>query len=388
MNVAQIMSKTLVLAVFLALAAIGSDRAEAGKYTKIDRDGYMQLDGVARGAPFRIVVPADWNGELVVLLHGLVPERAPLQLPPVGHEIFDPLSEGMMTRGFAVAYSAYRINGLAIEDGIHDSALLYSIFSSEFGRPSEVYLTGYSMGTHIGQRLVESGPRRYAGFLAVCGALGGASIQNAYFGDARVLFDYFYPGVLPGDILTTDLDYFSEVFPLVFGAVSTNPLPAIELAAVLGLAWNDPFELVVGVASSLVGAGGGTLNEQAVRGGNPYDNSATVYTGSADDDMLNAGVGRFVGDPQALQNMRRLYDPRGRLRGTPVLQLHTTRDAVVPVQWHAPVYQALLAENGEEDRYVVRTADRFGHCTFAPEEVLASFDDLVLWARDGIKPTP
>ena len=86
--------------------------------------------------------------------------------------------------------------------------------------------------------------------------------------------------------------------------------------------------------------------------------------------------------------MRRLYDPRGRLRGTPVLQLHTTRDAVVPVQWHAPVYQALLAENGEEDRYVVRTADRFGHCTFAPEEVLASFDDLVLWARDGIKPTP
>ena len=47
------MSKTLMLTMLRAMAAIGSDRAEAGKYTKIDRNGYVQLDGVARGAPFR-----------------------------------------------------------------------------------------------------------------------------------------------------------------------------------------------------------------------------------------------------------------------------------------------------------------------------------------------
>ena len=35
--------------------------------------------------------------------------------------------------------------------------------------------------------------------LALCGPVGDFAGQIDYLGDFRVLFDYFFPGVIPGD---------------------------------------------------------------------------------------------------------------------------------------------------------------------------------------------
>lgn len=349
-------------------------------------DGFTQVDGDFLGAKFRLVRPDDWNGDLVVLLHGLVPRNAPLTLPPVGHGVFDPISDGLLARGYGVAYSSYRVNGYAVREGTTDSRLTQFIFSLFFGRPNDTYLAGFSMGTHIGQRLVEITPRKYAGFLAACAALGGSTIQIDYFSDARVLFDYFYPNVLPGDVLTSDLDFFVDVVPLVLDALITNPVPAIEMASVLGIGWTNPEELVDGVISSLIGAGGGTMDMQDKARGNPYDNTGKVYSGSSNDDALNGGVGRFESDRRSERYLRRYYDPRGRLRHTEVLHLHNTRDPIVPLDLHQPVYQQLLEENGDAERYFVRTVDRYGHCNIQVDEFLTSLDDLVEWSNTGVRP--
>ena len=378
--------------VFTAVALLGlmeSVQASSAGFEITDGDGFVQVDGKAFGAPFRLVRPDDWNGDLVLLLHGYVFPGAPITLPPVGHEfIFDQLTTGLVARGFGVAFSSYRVNGYAVREGIADTRIAQLIFSLLFGRPTDVYLTSFSMGTHIGQRLVEAFPGKYDGYLAVCAAVGGATLQNEYFSDARVLFDYFYPGALPGDLLTADLDFFTEVVPLAIGALSANPAPAFELATVLDLRWESPEELFEGVVSSLIVAGGGTLDMQEKARGNPYDNSATVYSGALNDAALNGGVMRFVADRRAAQFLDRFYDPSGRLRRTEVLHLHTTRDPIVQLQRHQSVFEQLLLEKGYSDQYVVRAVDRFGHCTFSPDEILAGFDDLVRWSHTRVPPIP
>lgn len=374
------------LALIALLAA--AQTATAG-FSVTDGDGFIQVDGTALGAPFRLVRPDEWNGDLVLLLHGYVAPGDPITVPPVGHEfIFGQLTEGLVTRGFGVAFSSYRVNGYAVREGTVDTRIAQLLYSLLFGRPSETYLTSFSMGTHIGQRLVETMPGRYDGYLAVCAAIGGATLQNDYFSDARVLFDFFYPGVLPGDILTADLEFFPEVVPLVIGALSANPAPAFEMATVMDIRWITPEELFEGVISSLILAGGGTEDMQEKAGGNPYDNSATAYSGSNDDAALNGGVERFIADRRAARFLDRYYDPRGRLGGTEILHLHTTRDPIVQLQRHQPVFEQLVMKKGNQDQYLVRAVDRFGHCAFSPDEILASFDELVLWTEKGLKPIP
>jgi pimeloyl-ACP methyl ester carboxylesterase len=346
------------------------------------------IDDSLEGAPYRITVPEEWNGELVILLHGYVFPGSPLTLPPQGHEIFTPLSENLATQGYAVAYSAYRINGYAVREGLQDSQRLVGEVTDRLGRPAEVWLLSYSMGTHIGMKLLEQGPRHYSGLLAVCAAVGGATIQNDYFHDARVLFDYFYPGVLPGDVLTADLEYFSEVLPAAVSAIVANPFPAIELASVMGIQWLSPQELVEGVVSSLVLAGGGTNDLQSMALGLSYDNREDIYSGSFDDVALNELVGRYDGDPQALRYMQRYHDPSGELRSTPLLHLHTARDPIVPLERHVSAYQTLLDHTGQSDYYAVKIYDRFGHCLLSPQEVLSGFEDLVEWQHTGLSPSP
>ena len=384
MNPRWLMSCSLTFITLLLTA----QTATAG-FSVTDGDGYVQIDGAVRGAPFRVVRPDEWNGDLVLLLHGYVFPGDPIKLPPLGHEfIFDALTSGLVARGFGVAFSSYRVNGYAVREGTADTLVTQGIFTLFFGRPDEVYLTGFSMGTHIGQRLVETRPGKYAGFLAVCAVLGGATLQNDYFSDARVAFDYFYPSVLPGDLLSSELDYLTEVVPAVAGALIANPAPAVELAAVLDIRWNSFAELIEGVISSLVVAGGGTADMQAKARGNPYDNTGTVYAGSSDDAMLNSAIGRFVGKRRAARYLQRYVDPRGRLHGTEVLHLHTTRDPIVQLQRHQPAFEELLQQQGDQHLYVVRAIDRYGHCALGPDEILTGFDDLVSWSTAGELPMP
>src|SRR5690606_3559227 len=42
------------------------------------------------------------------------------------------------------------------------------------------------------------------------------------------------------------------------------------------------------------------LVQRRLDGGNPFDNTGTVYRGSRDDEALNAGVERFAADPAAV----------------------------------------------------------------------------------------
>jgi pimeloyl-ACP methyl ester carboxylesterase len=78
---------------------------------------------------------------------------------------------------------------------------LRGIFTSKFGEPNRSFLIGHSLGAQVVQALAEMYPGQYNGALAMCGVLGGTRLQTDYIGHTRALFDYFYPGVLPGDVI-------------------------------------------------------------------------------------------------------------------------------------------------------------------------------------------
>ncbi len=340
------------------------------------------------GALYALYLPADWNGRLVLFAHGIVPPTVPVRLPPV------PLRDSLLARGYGFAYSSRSEIGFALKDGVQRTRQLRGLFTEAFGEPENTYVIGQSMGGAIALMLAETNPGLFDGALPMCTFGGGSQMEFDYVWNTRAVFDYFFPGVIPGDALHVpdDLDFNRDVVPAVRNALLADPPRAMEMAGV------DQIEIQYASFSELVSAmvaGAGPLGLQVnftndilarTHYHSWFDNTAAVYTGSQDDVALNAGVGRFISTLDATNYMEHYYQPDGNLT-MPVLTLHTTRDPAVPYV-HEAVYADIVAEAGRSEMLVQRTFNRFGHCTFTLPEQIRAFEDLVAWAETGVKPAP
>jgi len=143
---------------------------------------------------YRLVRPTNWNGILVLYAHGYVSKGVPVGITPDDELVISLLAP----RGFAVAVSSFDENGWVIKDGTERTHQLLGLFTSKFGKPARVYAAGASMGGLIAIRLIETWPDDFAGVLPACAVAGGLARQVDYSANVRVLFDLFYPGVLPG----------------------------------------------------------------------------------------------------------------------------------------------------------------------------------------------
>src|SRR3989454_887560 len=145
------------------------------------------------------------------------------------------LRDTLLSAGYAVAYSSYAENGWAVKDGAARTHELRDLFSSRFGAPTHVYVMGRSLGGLITVFLAENFPGAYQGALALCGPLGGGRLETDYIGNVRVLFDYFFPGVIPGAVLHCPAMQYSADSPVVkaiVAAILANPQGAVALASV------------------------------------------------------------------------------------------------------------------------------------------------------------
>ena len=109
-------------------------------------------------------------------------------------------------------------------------------------------------------------------------------------------------------------------------------------------------------------------------GGQPYDNRATVYHGSADDSGLNAAIGRFDADAAARAGMV-AFQTTGVLSG-PMVLLHTTDDPIVPVM-QEDLYTAKVAQAQRAEHLRAVAIERYGHCEFTAGELQAGFQALL-----------
>ena len=131
--------------------------------------GARAVFGQLGSAIYRIEVPAQWNGELVLYAHGVRLENNILTVsnPPAA------LRRALIDGGFAWAASSYSENQYVPGIGADDTLALADHFAATIGAPKRTYIVGESMGGHVLALLMEQFPSRFDGGLALCGAVGG-----------------------------------------------------------------------------------------------------------------------------------------------------------------------------------------------------------------------
>jgi pimeloyl-ACP methyl ester carboxylesterase len=345
------------------------------------------------GALYRLVHPTNWNGTLVLYAHGFVSPDEQVAIPPDAEQVIALLAP----RGYAVAVSSFSENGWAVKDGTQRTYQLLGIFTSKFGAPSRVYVAGGSMGGLIAINLIETYQGAFMGVVPACAVAGGLQRELDYFADVRVLFDLFYPGVLPGSAVDVPqgINVVTQIFLPAIAAMTVNPIGALAIASIsqTPVPFANAQELGESIATALVGAAGYPDVLRFTHGQPFFDNVSTVYTGAlppADLLWINANVQRFSASPAGLNYVQHNYTPTGDLR-IPALTLSTFRDPVAP-GFHRDAYGAAVAAAGGANwlvqRSVLGTGNGYGHCTFTPLELVTAFSDLVLWAEFGVKPVP
>ena len=331
--------------------------------------------GEINGAQFRIEVPENWNGGLVLYCHGYsaVPGK-------FDNYKANPVTEVFLGQGFALAMSGYAAGGWAIEEAVQDTQALRRYFAGKYGAPKETWVTGHSMGGFLTMVLLESFPNDFDGGLALCGPLAPAIwfMSRSAF-DMRVVFDAFFPGVLPPpDKVDAAYANTPAERKRIEDVLTPKPGEAERFRQYSGLRSNQEAAATIAFYTYILKE----VEERA--GGNPFDNRNIIYERTGDDNAINDAVKRYAASPRAAEYLRTWYTPTGRLT-RPMLAVHTTFDQLVP-PWVPNQYAAIAEQGGGAPWFVQQYVKRAGHCAITPEETARGFAQLRAWKSQGTRP--
>lgn len=339
--------------------------------------------GQNEGGLYRVEIPADWNGDLVLYAHGYRGagggNGAVLR---VGNS---PIREHLIEEGYAWAASSYRCNGYVPGQGLEDTRALVDLFTGfNDGRgPGRVYLTGTSMGGHVTLLGMHEYPTSFAGGLAMCPSGPALFDFNAAVGAAAE--------VITGIRFTREGR--SEQTAQMRAMLGTPPdytemgrqLASVEIEISGGI---RPFAME-GLESRFLT----NISTSALVSGTPSSTDTHAFTYSIEPGLgissatLQQQARRVTGDsairgPNGPTEELRAFD--GEIEG-PLLTMHGTGDLFVPIFLERTLKEAVHAA-GRDDLLVQRVYRIAGHCGFSQEEMTRSFDDLVTWVTTGARP--
>ena len=360
------------------------------------------MTGKLSGNAFALRVPANWNGDSVLNAHGYV---LPSQTETIPDPAVDPsigLLSTVYAQGFLAANTAYAKTGYAVKEGIDANKALRD-FLDAAGSKRE-YMTGISMGGNIVVGLVEKYPNDFAGAMPYCGVVAGWRAEQRFLLDFRLVYDYFTKGTayaLPGngDAATYRADYtYASVQASVVGLFTAAAKGSASAAAIIGQVSRvtgvpaDIISFITPLASSSYGL----QDYLSTTGGNGYSNAGKVYSGSADDVALNAGVQRIAATAAGSAYLDANYTPTGKFSAH-MLSFHNTSDPLVPYSFE-PEYAGIVAAAKNSSNLVQQTVDanpvnaadpsKGGptHCYFTPTQVGAAWNELRNWVEKGVAP--
>lgn len=320
------------------------------------------LSGELQGAPWRLDVPANWNGDLVMLAHGYEPVGVPRTVPMAANDSTAPL----LAAGYAVAQSAYASQGWAVADAITDTERLRQQAVAELKHVRHTWLLGFSMGGTVTIGSLERFPQHYAGGVSLCGAnLSGEQIATDLL-TTLVAFDYFFPkadGLPPAGLVSHEAAALpqGELYQGIANALQHDPLHAALLAQRLQVS----ADALAGTISlhALV------LHELATRsGGMPVGNLGVVYSGFGDDAAFNAGVQRIDPVPAAQAHVRNALALTGAVQRPLAIQFNHNDPTIVPHM--QAVYPQMAAWAGARPLPRVLPPVGEGHCGFSEAQVV------------------
>lgn len=376
----------------------------------------VDTSGEIFGAPYRIRVPANWNGTLLIYAHGYR-DRAdhPGEVDNRNADIAPSaaLEPVLLAQGYALAGSAYRNNGWAVQEGIDDLRNLAIYFRLHIGHPQRTILWGFSMGSVITFESMERYGFLYDGALAACAVGAGSSQSWDSAGDLALAYDKLFgmPATwgTPGNV-RDDLDFETEVQPKLVAEVS-NPanFPKFEFIRLVGgtpgrgitppappafypgWVFTDMF-FTTEARAELERRARGPVVQNLNRNYNLTAAEKAYLVGlGVPAPVIEGWLAQLNGGRNIYPSLlSRLYlklnaDYTGRI-SSPVLTLHTLYDPLVTVSQERE-YAQTVAQAGRSSKLYQTYTNGNGHCNFTGEQLVTSVNAINTWVRTRNRPT-
>jgi pimeloyl-ACP methyl ester carboxylesterase len=327
------------------------------------------------GTVYRIEMPDDWNGELVLYMHGF--------------ENFDPEAETttpdfrryLIGNGYAWGASSFSTTTFIPVRAADETAALWDFFAQKHGRPKRSYVAGLSMGGAATNIAATRYGDRFDGALGLCGAARAAP------GDTSPASDFFTIGAYLAGVTQGEYDG-GDITAIIRDRIQ----PALALPA-----RQEQFEqLMVDITGGTRPFGReGVRNEAATnwqraellvlagaaRNRRHYPVSGASGVSARD---FNRRAIRYRVDRDSYRSYMEDTPASGELE-MPLLTMHTTGDGQVPIE-QAQIERRLVHRAGKGKQLVQRVYLDPGHCGFTTEEQEQAFAALVAWVEHGRKP--
>lgn len=369
------------------------------------------------GAGYRVEVPTNWNGMLVMYAHGYRGEGPDLA---VGNPS---IREWLLDNGYAWAASSYSTNYYDVRTGVEDTnelALAFTEIAEEKGRPlndpTKIYITGHSMGGHVTAAAIEAETYKtanhrveYNGAVPMCGVVGDSYefdyLTRVTLGAQHLahLADDSVPPLESFPATNFDMDAIADV---IWDVRPTGATLGVTTATgdkmanmVRDLSGGDRPLFDEGFRTSywdvVMGTGGrdGTVNGILAKdlSGNEevqYQLDQDLDTVSAEEREFNDSILRVPDHPEAnglrRDGLRWIPVVNGEF-SIPVVSLQGLGDLYVPFR-HGQLYRERAEANGNDGWLVQRAIRSPGHCDYTLQEQETAFSDMIEWEQNGTKP--
>ena len=338
--------------------------------------------GSIKGADYKIFFPANYQKKLVMFAHG---HEFMGSQPQIKKEGFELRMKPFLDRGFAVAASGYLYQGFVIPQGVDDTETLRQYFFKKYGKPDSIFMVGQSLGGGVALATMENFDKNYQGGFAMCPFSSRPYLQERKEFDMYAVFNALFPNVVPSlsNVIDKNVPY-KAMNPLEVGPKRKAIIEGFMKDSVLATQFVKRFDLKLSdLATSLV------FNENVLRdvvqksGGNPFDNTNTLYSGFPDDWAVNQKVERLEATVDANKIFAK-YDRTGNIN-KPVVLIHTIYDQLIPPQYGVTNFENMVHKMSKDKFLTVRIINAQGHCQFTPEQIGKSFDELRTWVKTGVK---
>ena len=361
--------------------------------------------GLHEGAAYRMEVPANWNGTLLLWARGFsgLNDEGTGFNPQIGFGAM-PFRELLVPAGIGWLASTYRSNGFVAALGVDDLLKTKDLFVAEFGQPTTAVCAGFSMGGATAQLMAQEFPDEIDGAIALCGALSNVEVVD-YLASFHALALHFIGPPPPQTDAATLIGWGRQLGQPDGDGGLTLTGPGLQFVSVVreltggdrwgfeeGLAeqWDANFGLGATVWPAIFASGqslapGSVIAHDATSVA--FDTQEVVYRVgpevALDAAALNEQVIRFAPPPGSRDDPA-LGPASGSLK-VPLITVKATGDLFAPISLDQS-YARLVRAAGDEANLVQRAVRRAGHCDFSLSESAGTLLDMTDWLGRGLRP--
>jgi len=349
----------------------------------------------AGGAAFRIVVPTNWNGDLVIYDHGFT-------LGPVAQvtdKDLGPLSAVQLSEGYAIAASGYQQFGWAVFKTKNDLQNMVKVFNANFKKPKRVFLNGMSLGGIVTDQADETANLgNVVGAFPMCGVHGGSINWNAAI-DLRLLYDLVCSNTpeaaIPGGATGLPAPGFpgysfsaaqvatavNACMGVLVPKTSRTPQQIANLSQFLSITQLPDNFVNTDMLFAVLGLSNLIFDPAKLNGGQGVGNANVNYDNGG---FVDKNIARVTAKPSAAKKLKKSYIASGKIGKKKIVSLHTDKDGLVIVE-NENYYASVVPSSNLTTAIAVE--DTPSHCVFNMAEMQAGWEALRAWVAGGPQPT-